>query len=72
MGLGVYEGVAAIRGFFEDWIGSYDEIELGGEELLDLGSGIGCRYISGIGHPKWSRNLLLAYAQTRRDLSRFR
>jgi len=40
MGLGVYEGVAAIRGFFEDWIGSYDDFKLGGEELLDLGSGI--------------------------------
>ena len=40
MGLGVYEGVAAIRGFFEDWIGSYDEIELGGEELLDLGEAL--------------------------------
>jgi ketosteroid isomerase-like protein len=39
--LGVsFEGVAAIRGFFEDWIGSYDEFEMEPEEVLDLGSGV--------------------------------
>jgi hypothetical protein len=40
MGLGVFEGLGAIRGFFEDWIGSYDDFEVGEEELLDLGSGV--------------------------------
>jgi ketosteroid isomerase-like protein len=39
--LGVsFEGVAAIRGFFEDWIGSYDEFEMEPEEALDLGNGV--------------------------------
>jgi ketosteroid isomerase-like protein len=39
--LGVsFEGVAAIRGFFEDWIGSYDEFEMEPEEVLDLGNGV--------------------------------
>jgi ketosteroid isomerase-like protein len=39
--LGVsFEGVAAIRGFFEDWIGSYDEFEIEPEEVLDLGNGV--------------------------------
>jgi len=40
MGLGAYEGVAAIRGFFEDWLGSYDEFEIDEEELVDLGGGV--------------------------------
>ena len=34
------EGVAAIRGFFEDWIGSYEELETVNEEYLDLGNGV--------------------------------
>ena len=40
MGLGVYEGVVAIRGFFEDWLGSYEDFEVREEEVLDLGKGI--------------------------------
>lgn len=40
MGLGVYRGTAAIRGFFEDWIGSYDLFEVELEECLDLGNGV--------------------------------
>ena len=39
--LGVsFDGVAAIRGFFEDWIGSYEEFEIEPEEVLDLGNGV--------------------------------
>jgi ketosteroid isomerase-like protein len=40
MGLGTYEGLVAIRSFFEDWIGPYDEFEMEVEELLDLGNGV--------------------------------
>ena len=29
MGLGVFKGAAAIRGFIEDWIGAYEEYEVG-------------------------------------------
>jgi ketosteroid isomerase-like protein len=36
-----FEGVAAIRGFFEDWLGAYEEYEMEPEEILDLGSGVG-------------------------------
>jgi ketosteroid isomerase-like protein len=39
-GLGVYEGVAAIRRFFEDWQGSYEEFETEAEKVLDLGNGV--------------------------------
>ncbi len=35
-----FEGVAAIRGFLEDWLGAYEEFEMEPEEILDLGSGV--------------------------------
>ena len=37
-GLGCYEGQAAVRGFFEDWLGACEEFEL--EQILDLGNGV--------------------------------
>ena len=40
MGLGVYRGTAAVRGFFEDWIGSYEQFEVELEECRDLGNGV--------------------------------
>jgi len=40
MGLEVYEGQAAIRRFFQDWWGSYEESEVEAEEVLDFGSGV--------------------------------
>jgi ketosteroid isomerase-like protein len=40
MGLGVYEGQEAIRGFFEDWFGSYEAWTLEAETILDLGNGV--------------------------------
>jgi ketosteroid isomerase-like protein len=35
-----FEGVAAIRGFFEDWLGAYEGFEMESEEILDLGNGV--------------------------------
>jgi len=35
-----FEGVAAIRGFLEDWLGAYEEFKVEPQELLDLGSGV--------------------------------
>lgn len=40
VGLGLYEGPAAIRGFIEDWIADYQEWVIEEEELLDLGNGV--------------------------------
>jgi ketosteroid isomerase-like protein len=41
MGMGTsFEGVASIRGFFEDFIDAYEEWEIEPEEILDLGNGI--------------------------------
>jgi ketosteroid isomerase-like protein len=36
-GLGTYVGTTAIRAFFEDWIGGFDEFEMRLEEVVDLG-----------------------------------
>jgi ketosteroid isomerase-like protein len=39
-GLGTFEGRAAVRGFFEDWLSSYEEFEVVAEEIVDLGNGV--------------------------------
>jgi uncharacterized protein (TIGR02246 family) len=35
-----FAGRAAIRSFFEDWFGAYEELEFGVEEVRDLGNGV--------------------------------
>ncbi len=40
MGLGVYRGTTAVREFFEDWIGSYEQFEAELEECSDFGNGV--------------------------------
>ena len=40
MGMGTFEGLAAIRGFFEDWFGAYEEWTMETETILDLGNGV--------------------------------
>jgi ketosteroid isomerase-like protein len=39
-GIGTFVGVAAIRSFFDDWIGTFEEYESGLEEVNDLGNGV--------------------------------
>lgn len=39
-GLGTFEGHGAIRAFWEDWYSTYEEFEIGPEEILDLGNGV--------------------------------
>ncbi len=38
--LGTFEGEAAIRGFWQDWFASYEELWSEQEEALDLGNGV--------------------------------
>jgi len=40
MGIGTFEGRAAIRGFAEDWLGSYEDFEIELQGVLDLGNGV--------------------------------
>jgi ketosteroid isomerase-like protein len=51
MGMGVFEGQAAARGFLEDWFASYEEYEFEAEEILDLGNGVGFRVLIQKGRP---------------------
>jgi ketosteroid isomerase-like protein len=39
-GMGVFEGLPAVRGFFEDWASSYTHMEWDAEEIRELGNGI--------------------------------
>jgi hypothetical protein len=40
LGALVFEGRDAIRGFWEDWLGPYEEYELEGEDFEDFGNGV--------------------------------
>ena len=60
LGLGVYDGAAAIRAFFEDWMGTFEEFEIEAEEIVDLGGGVTLavvlqsgRPIDSDGHVRW-------------------
>ena len=53
MGLGTYEG-EAIRAFFEDWIGAYEEFQIEVEEVHDLGNGVSLGHIVQTGRPAGS------------------
>jgi ketosteroid isomerase-like protein len=39
-GMGVFEGQASVRGFFDDWRRSYSDIEWEAEEIRDFGNGV--------------------------------
>jgi ketosteroid isomerase-like protein len=54
MGLGVFAGSAAVRGFVEDWIGAYEEYELTDEEWVDLGGGVTFAVLLQRGRPRGS------------------
>ena len=40
MGIGTFEGQAAMRGFWEDWLSSYEDWELQTVEVQCLGNGV--------------------------------
>jgi ketosteroid isomerase-like protein len=40
MGMGVFEGLAAIRSFYADWMGAYEDYRIEAEEIYDLGNGV--------------------------------
>jgi hypothetical protein len=40
VGMGEFKGLAAIRGFLEDWFGFYEEMRWEAEEIRDLGNGV--------------------------------
>ena len=54
-----FEGVEAIRGFVEDWLGAYEQYELEPEEILDLGNGVLFVVVRLTGRPAGSANALI-------------
>jgi ketosteroid isomerase-like protein len=40
LGIGTFEGAAAIRGFLEDWLGTWGDHLIEIEEMVDLGHGV--------------------------------
>jgi ketosteroid isomerase-like protein len=50
-GMGTLEGVAAIRGFYEDWVGSYEEYRAEIDEFVDFGNGITLAVLNLEGRP---------------------
>jgi hypothetical protein len=62
-GAGVFEGREAIRGFWEDWFGSYQDWEQVIEEMRDLGSAVGLAGYRQHGRPAGSSGFVeLHYA----------
>lgn|GEM_PF-624834 len=51
MGMGVFEGRAAVRGFLEDWFAAYEKYEFEAEGILDFGNGVGLRMLIQKGRP---------------------
>jgi ketosteroid isomerase-like protein len=54
-----FEGVAATRGFLEDWLGAYEEYEVEPEEILDLGNGVVFALVRLTGRPAGSASALI-------------
>src|SRR5271167_594476 len=61
--LGDFEGLATIRGFWEDWVGAYEELEIELEEVVDLGNGVGFAVVIQKGRPVGSSRVAqMSYA----------
>jgi ketosteroid isomerase-like protein len=54
IGMGTFDGPAAIRGLLEDWVAPYDEWEIQLEDLLDLGNGVVLAVLNENGKPAGS------------------
>ena len=56
--IGTFEGEAAIRGVFEDLMGSYEEWAIEAEESINLGQGVTFVVLRGEGRPVGSSGYL--------------
>jgi len=53
-----WRGRAAIRGFAEEWVGAYEEMEWTAEELVDLGNGVLYASVCQAGRPVGSSGIV--------------
>jgi ketosteroid isomerase-like protein len=64
MGLGNYKGLAMIRRFFEDWLGTFEEFEAEPDEILEMDGGVTLAVVLQSGRPIGSDgHVQLRYAQ---------
>jgi ketosteroid isomerase-like protein len=61
-GLGIFEGRAAIRGFWEDYYRSFDDLKFELEQALDLGNGVMFAIVRQDACPAGSGEVQLRYA----------
>ena len=54
LGVGVFTGHEAMRGFFEDWIGAYEDYEIEMEEHIDFGNDVTFSVFLQRGRPRGS------------------
>ena len=47
-----FQGRAALRGFLHDWLDAFDELEVAGEEIRDLGNGVTFNVLIQRGRPR--------------------
>jgi hypothetical protein len=81
----VFEGVEAIRGFWEDWYGGYEDFHVGPPDIYDVGNGVvmavirqGGRLGTGSGNLsedlaliyEWSNGLVVRVTMTRGEAGR--
>ena len=63
-GMGTFEGIEAIRGFFEEWLGMYEHYAMEAEEIVDLGNGVTFAVLLQKGRPSGSSGeVQLRYAR---------
>jgi ketosteroid isomerase-like protein len=55
-GMGTFEGREAIRGFLSDWIGSFDDLTIEAEEVVDVGNGVVLTVYHQKGRPRGGSN----------------
>jgi ketosteroid isomerase-like protein len=55
MGIGVFEGRAAIRKMLEDWLGAFDWFTTEVDEVLDFGNGVSLTVVTQHGCPTGSK-----------------
>jgi ketosteroid isomerase-like protein len=61
--VGRFEGLAAIRGFLDEWLGSYEEFQAEAEEVIALGNGVLVRCVRDGGPPgREQRSVQLRFA----------
>jgi ketosteroid isomerase-like protein len=53
-GMGTYEGLAAIRSFYEGWLDAFEDFAAEAEDVFDLGNGVAFSVFVQTGRPRGS------------------